>query len=120
MAFVRMYPAPDGLSHFEELGLPFEPAGLTEKGSFSPKITGVTFSRQPVGYSVPEWHPTNYRHYVVFLTGNLEIEVGGGEGRLRRFGPGDVMLVEDVPGKGQGHRGWVVGNEPAISISLKL
>ena len=118
MAFVRMYPTPDGLSHFEELDLPFEPADLTEKGSFSPKITGVTFSRQPVGYSRRDWHTGNVRHYVVFLTGTLEIEVGAGEERLRRFGPGDVLLSEDLTGKG--HRGWVVGNEPVISMSSDL
>ena len=118
MAFVRMYPTPDGLAHFEELGLPFEPADLTEKGSFSPKITGVTFSRQPVGDSRRDWHRSDYRRYVVFLTGTLEIEVGGGEERLRRFGSGDVLLVEDVTGKG--HKSWVVGNEPVISMSSDL
>ena len=42
---------PDGKSHFEEMDLLFEPAERTETGSFSPKMTGVTFNRNRVGYS---------------------------------------------------------------------
>ena len=79
MAFVHLYTGSDGEPHFEDLDLPFEPADLAQTGRFSPKITGVTFSRQPVGHTRRDFHNTIVRDYIVFLSGESEVEVGGGE-----------------------------------------
>ena len=114
--FVRIYSEPDGESHFEEFDLPFEPADLAQQGSFITKTSEVSFNRQMSGQAKDYWHPANHRTYVVFLTGMIEIEVGSGE--VRRFGPADVLLEEDITGRG--HRGRVVGNEPLIALAIKL
>ncbi|GAF92940.1 unnamed protein product, partial [marine sediment metagenome] len=54
--------------------------------------------------------------FVVTLAGEGEIIVG--DGTSRRFGPGDIMLAEDITG--QGHITRAVGKRPRISIFVTL
>ena len=128
MAFVRIYTGPDGESHFEELALPFKPADLAPLiGPLSAEVSSpyvdillekaksVMFARQPVGKTL-DFHPVRQRHYAVTMAGELEIEVGSGE--VRRFGPADLVLYDDVTGRG--HILRVVGNEPLIDVSIFL
>ena len=55
------------------------------------------FFRIPAGW-FGDWHPAPCRQYYVQTTGELEVQVSDGE--IRRFRPGDVVLVEDVTGQG--------------------
>ena len=48
------------------------------------------------------WHNAPWRQYVVTLSGTWEIETSDGD--IRRFGPGDVLLAEDLTGKGHVNR----------------
>jgi hypothetical protein len=43
-------------------------------------------------------HVAPRRQFIVHLAGESEVEVSDGE--VRRFGPGSVLLVEDVTGSG--------------------
>ena len=115
MAFVRVYTGADGQSRFEELEVPFQPSDLTVPGSFSRNASAVNFRRQPVGL-VQDWHPAPRRQYIITLTGLAEIEVGSGE--VRRFERGDVLLADDLTGKG--HVTRVIGTEPRISVVIPL
>jgi uncharacterized cupin superfamily protein len=54
--------------------------------------------------------------FVVNLSGEVEITVSDGE--TRRFGPGTILLAEDVTGKGHISRG--VGNAERVSIFVPL
>ena len=45
-------------------------------------------------------------------------EIGIGDGAVKRFGPGDAMLADDLTGKG--HTTRVVGNQPRISVTVPL
>jgi uncharacterized cupin superfamily protein len=56
------------------------------------------------------------REYVITLDGQAEIEVGSGE--KRRFGKGDVLLAEDITGKG--HQTWAIGRKPWQQIFVTL
>ncbi|MGH7771163.1 MAG: hypothetical protein ACREQA_02875 [Candidatus Binatia bacterium] len=47
-----------------------------------------------------------------------EIEVEIGDGTVRRFGPGDIMLADDTTGRG--HITRVVGNTPRLYIQIPL
>ena len=49
------------------------------------------------------------------LTGLLELELG--DGTVRRFGPGDVLLI-DEQGRGQGHLSREI--EPRLTLNVHL
>jgi hypothetical protein len=47
---------------------------------------------------------------VINLSGQSEIEIS--DGTKRRFGPGDIFLVDDT--KGRGHISRAVGSQPRL------
>ena len=110
MAIVRIYTGDDGQSHFEELDL--EPnSALTLMNT----ATGVQFRSQEPNY-FSDWHNAPRRQYVITLTG--EAEIGIADGTLRRFGPGDVLLADDVTGKGHTTRVVSKGTRTSVFIVL--
>jgi len=110
MGLFRLYTGDDGQSHLEDLSLSSHPA-LTK-----PLATShIVFNQLPVGTFI-DWHPAPRRQYVIILSGQLEI--GLGDGTVRRFGLGDARLVEDVTGKG--HTTRVVGAEPVVTATVPL
>ncbi len=114
MKIVRIYTGNDGESHFEEIEMEFGPMGTTETTQLQ-AATGIAFRRAPVGH-VQDWHIAPRSQYVVTLSGLGEIEVG--DGTVRRFGPGDVMLAEDTTGRG--HITRVVGTQPRLYATVPL
>ncbi len=109
--FYRLYTGDDGESHLEELDLEQGPVEWEQVQ----KATGVGFRRQPPGY-FSDWHLAPRRQYVITLTGGVEI--GLGDGTVKRLGSGDVMLAEDLTGRG--HTTGVWGNEERISVVIPL
>ncbi len=109
--FVRIYTGQDGQSHFEELELPTGPAGRSPLQA----ATGISFLRMEPGKFM-DWHHAPRRQYVITLSG--EAEFGIGDGTVRRLGPGDVLLAEDLTGRG--HTTRVVGSEPRVSVAIPL
>jgi hypothetical protein len=110
MALFRLYTGSDGESHIEELGLG-ESSAL---GSLTP-AAGILFRATPAGNFL-DWHPAPRRQWVIILSGALEI--GLGDGSVRRFGPGDARLVEDTTGRG--HTTRVVGAQPCVMAFVPL
>ena len=110
MAIVRIYTGDDGESHFEELDQATHP-DLTLMNS----ATGVQFRTQDPDY-FSDWHNAPARQYVITLTG--EAEVGIADGTLRRFGPGDVLLADDVTGRGHTTRVVSKGTRTSVFIVL--
>jgi hypothetical protein len=45
-----------------------------------------------------DWHPAPRRQYIVNLDGGVKITASDGEARI--IGPGEIILVEDISGKG--------------------
>jgi quercetin dioxygenase-like cupin family protein len=112
---VRLYTGPDGQSHFEELSPAYAAeAALVERTPLE-GAEGVSFGRAQPGYFV-DWHNAPRRQYVITLAG--QIEIGIGDGTTRRFGAGDVMLAEDLTGRG--HTTRVVSNEPRLTVTIPL
>ena len=109
--FYRLYTGEDGQSHLEELDLekgPIEWAAVQ-------KAAGVVFRKQDAGY-FSDWHCAPRRQYIITLAGGVEI--GTGDGTVKRFGPGDVMLADDLTGKG--HTTRVVGDGHRISVVIQV
>ncbi len=109
--YLRLYSGDDGQSHFEDLGLPVGPV----EGSDVQPATGITFRSSEPGEFM-DWHQAPRRQYVITLSG--QVEIGIGDGSVRRLGPGDVMLAEDLTGRG--HTTRVVGNGPRLSAAVPL
>ena len=110
MGVYRLYSEDDGESHIGELRLVDHP----ELRSLAP-AAGIMFREAPAGEFL-DWHPAPRRQWVIILSG--ELEIGLGDGTLRRFGPGDARLVEDTTGKG--HTTRVVGGGPCLAAYVPL
>ena len=104
--FVRLYTGEDGQAHFEELD--------PQIGTMQ-TVTGITYrSHEPGDFE--DWHTAPRRQYIITLSGYGEIGIG--DGTVRRFGPGDVMLADDLTG--QGHTTRAVGDSPRISAAIPV
>src|SRR2546423_1812195 len=107
---VRISTGQDGQTHFEDLPLPAEESHnvAVQAGA------NLVFRCFPADYS-SDWHTAPRRQYIFILEGQMEIGIG--DGSTRRFGPGDVVLADDLTG--QGHTTRSVGL-PRISASVPV
>ena len=110
MGIYRMYTGDDGQTHIEETTLASHPE-LAE--GFN--ATSITFRENEPGRFI-DWHPAPRRQYVICISG--QIEIGLGDGSKRIFNPGDVLLADDLTGKG--HTTAVYGNVSRVSIAIPM
>lgn len=114
MKIVRLYTGADNESHFEELEVDFKPFDIQEISPLQ-EASEIVFRRAPAGH-VQDWHPAPRHQYVITLAGEGEIEIG--DGSVRRFGPGEIMLAEDI--MGHGHITRSVGSQPRLYATIPL
>ncbi len=102
VTYHRVYTDPQGESRFDVVTVkqrlvqaapPAAPFYVSEDGPAS-KYRFYTFEPGWVG----ELHPAPTRQFLALLSGAVEMETT--DGTVRRFGPGDLVLLEDVSGKG--------------------
>ncbi len=115
MKITRLYSGPDGESHFEDIDIPFSIDTGNDRRSERIKATSIIFRATSGGYDYA-FHNPSHRQYVINLEGSMEITVGDGTKRV--FGPGDIMLAEDI--KGRGHISRAINNQPRKSIFVTL
>lgn len=115
MKIVRLYTGADNESHFEDIEVDFQSAGRNMMASDLEPARNVMFRTAPADH-YSTYHPAPNRQYVITLSGAVEIEVG--DGSIRHFGPGDVMLAEDTTGRG--HITRVVGGQPRHYVFIRL
>jgi quercetin dioxygenase-like cupin family protein len=115
MSIFRVYTGADQHSHFEDVELHFEPAGdQSEMGELVPGSGLLVRRFEPDRTNA--WHHAPGRYAVFTLSGAVDIEIG--DGTVRRLGPGDILIAEDV--SGQGHVTREVGPEPRVSVFVPL
>ena len=118
-AFARVYTGADGKSQLVEMEPTFvsfvDTEGAHGEGTPMEAATGITIRRNPPGYFL-DWHNAPRRQYTITIAG--EVEIGTSDGSVRRFGPGSVLLAEDLTG--QGHTTRVVGTETRYTIIVPL
>lgn len=110
----RVWEDAGGVSHFDEVLVPLEDAGEIGRLSQPWSAGSVIFRFNDADYDY-DWHAAPRRQLVVLLDGEIEIEVGDGE--VRRFRGGEVLLLEDTTGRG--HRTRSVGG-PRRSLFVAL
>src|SRR5438132_991018 len=86
---VRIYTGQDGQTHFEDLPLPAEESHNVALQAG----VNLVFRCFPADYW-SDWHTAPRRQYIFILVGQMEIGIG--DGTTRRFGPGDVVLADDL------------------------
>jgi quercetin dioxygenase-like cupin family protein len=102
MKITHFYTNEVGDTRFSEIEIPIdyrrEDADgnviLLSKAFTSPKVRFVIL---PEGYD-HDWHNAPRRQIVILLSGVVEVRTS--DNQIRRWGAGDVMLADDVLGKG--------------------
>ncbi len=128
LPFVHLYSDADGVSHFRDERLPFAAgargaaqAAVTPGLSNAQAISGLQLSNAPGATLLllkrgakEDWHRAPRRMYLIVVQGMSEVTAGDGE--VRRFGLGSVLLVDDTTGKG--HITRAVGNVDHIALTI--
>ncbi|HZP26176.1 MAG TPA: hypothetical protein VFB90_03920 [Dehalococcoidia bacterium] len=114
MMITRLYTGDDQQSHFEDVEVDMRFTGSALMSPPEP-VKALVFRSSPPG-DVEDWHNSPYPHYVITISGAAEIELG--DGTIRRFKPGEIILGEDLTGRG--HVTRMVGNEPRVVAILEL
>ena len=102
VTYSRVYTDSQGDSHFDIVTVeqslvraapPAAPFYVSEDNPAS-KYRFYTFQPGWIG----ELHPAPTRQFLSLMSGEVEVETT--DGTIRRFGPGDLVLLEDTSGKG--------------------
>jgi len=104
-----------GESHWRDIEVDW--TGMVPGGPISDHqdASGVRFREMPVTYDL-DWHPAPRKQYVIHLDGDGLITASDGEARTIKAG--EIMLVEDV--KGKGHRSKNVSGHPYHVVFVAL
>lgn len=103
MQFCRIYTGADGNSHFQEL----DQSENAKEFMKAQAVTALVFKNDVNREDLHGWHNAPRRQWCITLSGFVEIGIG--DGTVKKFGPGDVFLAEDVSGQGHTARpeNWV-------------
>ena len=97
MRIHNLYADAKGESHFRDVEVAWVEERNFSKLSARLPATGIIFRETSADYDL-DWHPAPRRQYIINLDAGVEITASDGEARI--IGAGEVVLVEDVSGKG--------------------
>ena len=97
MKIHHLYTDEQGESHFEDLEITYAITGRGSRLSERLPATGIIFREVPPAYDL-DWHTAPRRQYIINLDNGVQMTASDGEARI--INAGEVILVEDVTGKG--------------------
>jgi hypothetical protein len=115
MIITRVFADQDGESHFEDLEIKLKNSGEIGRLSKNYSVKSIVFRENDADYDY-RWHTAPQKQYIILLDGEIELEVSDGEKRF--FKGGNIVLVEDV--KGKGHRTRSVSDNLRRSIFVTI
>ena len=115
MKYAHLYTGTDGKAYFKDVEVPSKQTRPGEKTSETIKATGIFFRETSEGYDLDYHNPTK-RQFVITLEGQSEVIASGGE--KRTFKAGDIMLADDM--KGKGHMSRAIPGKPRKAIFVTL
>jgi len=115
MTYTRIFSDDNGESHFEVVNVPLTDTGEVGFLSGLFPVMNLQFRENKPDYNW-NFHTAPARQFIVLLDGVIEIETSLGE--VRQFKGGEILLVEDVTGKG--HRTKNITQNVRRSLFVKL
>ncbi len=97
MRIHNLYADENGESHFRDIEVEWAEEKQTSKLSARLPAHGIIFRQSPETYEL-DWHTAPRRQYIINLDGGVQITASDGE--VREIAAGEVILVEDITGKG--------------------
>jgi hypothetical protein len=111
----NLYCDPSGESHWRDIHIDWAQEGPEGKTSTRLPAAGIIFRQTQAEHDLP-WHPAPRRQYIINLDAGVQLTASDGEARV--IGAGEVVLVEDVTGKG--HLSKSVNNQMRHSIFVPI
>jgi hypothetical protein len=111
----NLYEDEYGESHFRDVEVEWEAERNFSKFSATLPATGIIFRETAGDYDL-DWHPAPRRQYIINLNAGAELTASDGETRI--VAAGEVILVEDISGKG--HLSKSVGGQLRQSIFIPV
>lgn len=115
MKITRVFTGPDQESHFEDVELELRDLGRIGRMTRLQTATGIVFRETGGDYDL-DFHNAPRRQYVINLSGSVELEAGDGSKRVLR--PGEVLLAEDLTGRGHISRALDAELRRSIFVTL--
>jgi hypothetical protein len=97
MRIHNLYEDENGVSHFRDIEIEWDEERPHSKYSKRLPATGIIFRETRADYDL-DWHPAPRRQYIINLDAGVKLTASDGESRV--IGAGEVILVEDISGKG--------------------
>jgi hypothetical protein len=116
MKITRVYTDGEGESHFDDLVIGLRDAGPIGFLSEPFPAKEVLFRRNEAGYDY-DWHPAPRRQFIVLLDGAIELQVSDGERRI--FHGGEILLLEDIHGRGHRTRNLEARERHSVFVVLE-
>lgn len=115
MFYTRIYSDSDGHSHFEDVEVLLKDSRIVGFLSNEFLVACLQFRESKMDYNW-DFHTSPNRQFIVLLDGEIEIETSLGD--VRSFKGGEILLVEDVSGKG--HRTRNITQQIRRSLFIKF
>ncbi len=97
MKITKIFSDENGDSHFENLEIPLIDQGDIGFLSENIDVKKLQFRKVSADYDY-DFHCAPQKQFIVLLDGGVKIETSLGE--IREFQTGEILLVEDISGKG--------------------
>ena len=99
MRIHNIYSDENGETHFRDIDIEMSQVGPDGTTSKRLPATGVYFRTTPADWFF-DWHPATRRQYVINLYLDAPNQITASDGETRIIGVGEIILIEDVHGKG--------------------
>jgi hypothetical protein len=97
MRIHNLYEDENGESHWRDIEVEWATNSPGGKLSAPIPVSALIFRETQPDYDL-DWHPAPRRQYIINLIGGVQLTASDGESRV--IEAGEVILVEDISGKG--------------------
>jgi hypothetical protein len=111
----NIYADEKGESHIRDVEIDWKTINQWGKVSDTVNVKTLAFRETDGNYDV-DWHNAPRRQYLINLEGSVEIITSDGKSRI--FGPGSIILAEDLTGKGHLSKAVAGGARKSLVIPI--